>query len=75
MAYTADCVKQDDLIIRLSVSELTLMEANPFNMDSTIGTAYYNVHDRIREFGKCQREVFNFSGVAGVRFSTSKLFL
>ena len=53
-------------------SEMSLMEANPFNLDSTIGTVYFNVHDRIREFGKRQLEVFNFSGVPGVRLQHSK---
>ncbi|KAK7090826.1 cytosolic phospholipase A2-like [Littorina saxatilis] len=45
-----------------NVLELTLMEANPFNLDQQVDTVTFRVHDRIEEFGKWQTEVFTFTG-------------
>ncbi|KAK7486493.1 hypothetical protein BaRGS_00022294, partial [Batillaria attramentaria] len=47
------------------VLEITLMEANPLNLDQKIGTVYFNI-DRIVEFGRSQTEVFNFNGTTEV---------
>lgn len=48
-----------------NVLEVTLMEENPL-MDQETGTIYFNIHDRMTEFGKWQTEIFNFNGVSEV---------
>lgn len=46
----------------LRIPEITLMEANPLNLDQNMGTVYYNI-EKIGEMGKWQTEVFIFNGV------------
>lgn len=48
------------------VLEITLMEANLFSLDQTIGTVYFNVIEGIHEIGQTQTEVFNFNGTCEV---------